>query len=224
VFLVPLLAVYEGGLLLLGGTHPEALRSGADTWLRHALEAVGLTDLYWPPVLIVVVLAGRAWLARRGRPADLLGVCSGMAIESVVCALGLWTVSRGLGPFLDSFGVHLQVSPKTSAAVLDVLSFVGAGIYEEVLFRLLLFSALVWTMRHVEVPSGTTVIAAALASALLFSAAHHFGEYGEPFDGYRFVFRTLAGLYFALVYQLRGFGVAVGGHACYDVMVGVLPL
>jgi hypothetical protein len=31
----------------------------------------------------------------------------------------------------------------------------------------------------------------------------------------------LAGTYFALVFRLRGFGVAVGAHACYDVLVGV---
>lgn len=48
------------------------------------------------------------------------------------------------------------------------------------------------------------------------------GPYGGPFDGYVFLFRTLAGLYFTAVYQVRGFGSAVGAHACYDVLVGVL--
>jgi hypothetical protein len=36
-----------------------------------------------------------------------------------------------------------------------------------------------------------------------------------------FVFRTVAGLYFTLLFVLRGFGVAVGAHAGYDVLVGV---
>ena len=31
-----------------------------------------------------------------------------------------------------------------------------------------------------------------------------------------------AGLYFALLFRLRGFGIAVGAHALYDVMVGVV--
>jgi hypothetical protein len=224
VFLVPLLAAYEGGLLWLGGAHPEALRSGADSWMHHALAAAGLTELYWPPALIVLILAGWAWLGRHNRPADLLGVCAGMAIESVVFALGLWGVSRGLGPFLDSFGVRLQLPPEVSGPLLDVLSFVGAGVYEELLFRLVLFTALVWFLQRVELVPRAAVLAGALASALLFSAAHHVGAFGEPFDGYRFLFRTLAGVYFAFVYQLRGFGVAVGGHACYDVMVGMLPM
>jgi len=52
--------------------------------------------------------------------------------------------------------------------------------------------------------------------------AHHLGAHGEPFNGSFFAFRTAAGLYFAALYRLRGFGVAVGAHACYDVLVGLL--
>ena len=44
----------------------------------------------------------------------------------------------------------------------------------------------------------------------------------EVFDAYVFLFRTLAGVYFAVLFQLRGFGIAVGAHACYDVLVGVV--
>ena len=64
------------------------------------------------------------------------------------------------------------------------------------------------------------VILAAAASALLFSAAHHVGPFGDPFDGYVFLFRTIAGVYFAVLMETRGFGIAVGAHACYDVLVG----
>jgi hypothetical protein len=53
------------------------------------------------------------------------------------------------------------------------------------------------------------------------AAAHHVGPFGEPFDRYVFVFRLLAGLYFAVVYRLRGFGIAAGAHALYGVVVGV---
>ena len=66
------------------------------------------------------------------------------------------------------------------------------------------------------------MIGSVLTSALLFSAAHHVGPYGEAFNHSVFLFRTLAGLYFALLYQLRGFGIAVGTHTCYDVLVGVV--
>src|SRR5262249_1754553 len=103
-----------------------------------------------------------------------------------------------------------------------VIAFVGAGIYEEVLFRLLLLSGLAGLFRLADLPRVIGLPLAAVASALLFAAAHHVGPNGEAFEGYGFLFRTLAGLYFALLYQLRGFGIAVGAHASYDLLVGLL--
>ena len=106
------------------------------------------------------------------------------------------------------------------AAFGQVVTYVGAGVYEEVMFRMLLFGGLAAVLRA-ALPGRAAVGLAALAAALTFAAAHHFGPHGEALDGFNFVFRTLAGLYFTLVYRLRGFGVAVGAHACYDVLVGI---
>lgn len=226
LFLLPLLATYEVGVLWLGGTEPEALRNGADAWLRWGLEAFGLHQLYWAPVLLAVIFIVWSWGRRYDRPRDLFSVCIGMAIESIGYALGLWGLSRGLGPLLDSLDIELVCSPlgsETAAPALgQVITFVGAGIYEEVLFRLLLFTILVGLLRLLQAPTIITVLLAALASAAFFAAAHHIGPYGEDFDSYVFLFRTLAGVYFALLFQLRGFGIAVGAHACYDVLVGIV--
>src|SRR5207248_6458441 len=101
-------------------------------------------------------------------------------------------------------------------------SYAGAGIYEEALFRLLLLSALRWLLRQADFPPLGALGLAGLLSALLFSLAHHVGPQGEAFDAQVFFFRTLAGLYFAALYHFRGFGIAVGAHAGYDVLVGIL--
>ncbi len=222
LFLLPLLLAYEAGVLWLGGTHPEALRNGADSWLRWTLDGFGLSHLYLPPALIVVVFLIWSWLRRWDRPYDCVGLWIGMVMESAGFALGLWGLSRGLGPFLDRLGIRLNCPPSTEATLGQIITFVGAGIYEEVLFRLFLFSGLIWLLQQVQFSALKAVPLAALASALIFSAAHHVGPFGEALDSYVFLFRTLAGLYFALLYQLRGFGIAVGTHAAYDVLVGVL--
>jgi membrane protease YdiL (CAAX protease family) len=221
LFLLPLLLAYEGGVLWLGGAHPDTLRNGLDAWLRWGLEASGLQPLYWPPAVIALVFVVRSWLRRAERPADLVGVVIGMAIESVLFALGLWALSQGLLPLLAKVGSVLA-SPAPSAPGLgQVITYVGAGIYEEVVFRLVLFRALGRLLRLVQVQEPLATLTAAVVSAVLFSAAHHVGPYGEPYEGAVFLFRLLAGVYFALLFQLRGFGVAVGAHACYDVLVGV---
>jgi hypothetical protein len=215
------LAAYEAGVLWLGGTQPEALRNGADTWLRWGLEALGIHALYCTPALIVGLFLGWSLLRRGDRPQRLAWTGLGMLVESGLFALGLWGLSRGLGPLLDSLDVRLswQLSDRTLE---PIITFVGAGIYEEVLFRLLLIFLLSCVLKGAEVPALLATPLVTVASALLFSAAHHVGPYGEPFDGYVFLFRALAGLYFALLYQVRGFGIAVGAHVGYDILVGVL--
>ncbi len=222
LFLLPLLAAYEGGVVWLGGTNPEALRNGADTWLHWGLEAFGLSQLYWPPGLIALVFLAWSWQRRRDQPDDLIELLIGMALESMVFAGGLLALSRSVGPLLDRLGIALDLAPAADQALANVITFVGAGIYEEVLFRLALFGGLFWLLRRLEMPFLLAFPIAGLTAAVLFAAAHHAGPYGEAFDGYVFFFRTLAGLYFTLLFQLRGFGVAVGTHACYDVLVGVI--
>jgi hypothetical protein len=221
LFLLPLLGAYEGGVLWLGGAQPQTLRNGADTWLRWGLEAFGLSQLYWAPLLVAGVFVIWSLYRWGDRPWDVLGVEAGMAVESVAAALGLWGVSRALGPLLDGLGVRLQTAPPVDPAVGQVVTYVGAGIYEELLFRLLLYSGMVIVLRWAQVGLLVRVLVAGVGSAALFSAAHHIGPYGEAFDNYVFLFRALAGLYFALLYQLRGFAIAVGAHACYDVVVGL---
>jgi membrane protease YdiL (CAAX protease family) len=224
VFVVPLLAAYEIGVLALAPAQPDVLRNGADVWMRWALARMGLRQQGWPPVLLASGLVLWAWLRRRDRPGELVGTWIGMVAESTVLALGLWGVSRGLRPLLDHLGLPLTVAApaQPDPAVAQVVCFLGAGIYEEALFRLVLFSVLCWLFRQGEVtPWGATALAAT-ASALLFAAAHNIGPHGEEFEGGIFLFRTLAGLYFATLYSLRGFGIAVGAHAGYDVLVGVI--
>jgi membrane protease YdiL (CAAX protease family) len=222
LFLLPLLAAYEGGIIWLGGTHPEAFRSGADTWLRWGLQAFGLSQLYWTPLLVALVFLVWSWLRWHDRPGDLLGVCTAMAIESMLFAAGLLGLSRVLNPVLDSLGIVLASQGPTERVLGQVITFVGAGIYEEVLFRLFLYAGMVRLFRQIELPSWIAYGVAAATSALLFSAAHHAGPFGEAFDAYVFLFRSLAGLYFTFLFQVRGFGVVVGAHTCYDVLAGIL--
>jgi membrane protease YdiL (CAAX protease family) len=146
-----------------------------------------------------------------------------MAIESVVFAVGLMALGRGFGPLLDHMGIVLSPRPSTPAwPLVQAITYVGAGIYEEMLFRLLLFGGIVWTLKELQWSTPMMLALAAVAASLVFACAHHAGPYGEPFRAYIFVFRWLAGLYFTLLYQLRGFGIVVGAHACYDVLAGIL--
>jgi hypothetical protein len=220
LFLLPLLAAYEGGVLWLGGGRGAALRNGADAWLRWGLETFGVTQVYAAPAAVLLVLMLWSWWRWEDRPADPVTAFFGMAFESVLFAVLLWQFSRNFGPILDHFGVRLQIDVQKASAG-QVITYVGAGIYEEVLFRLGLFVGLCVLLRVVLLPGIVAVPLAGFAGAVLFAAAHHVGPYGEPVQPYVFLFRALAGLYFTLLFVGRGFGIAVGAHAGYDVLVGV---
>ena len=235
LFVLPLLATYEVGLYALGHTAPEDLRNGADAWLRAALGDVGISPIYGAPCLLVFILLLWGLLRRRGRPVDKLGVWVGMTIESAGYALLLLGLSQGLWHVLLRAD-HVLGQPNHRIAMLQlsgqatpepmwgqIVSYLGAGIYEETLFRLLIYAGLLRLFTWSEPRTSLLAVGlAAFGSALLFAAAHHIGPSGEPFNVYVLAFRTFAGLYFAWLYHARGFGIAVGAHAAYDVLVGLI--
>jgi membrane protease YdiL (CAAX protease family) len=235
LFVLPLLAVYELGVRWMAVATPEECRNGADAWLRAALAAGGISPAYGAPAILVLVLLAWTLWRRQDRPTDQVGVWIGMVVESAAFALVLLALSQGLWHLLqiaDRILCSHAPRPMTLAwpnraatpdpALELIIGYLGAGIYEETLFRLLLFSGLFSVLVFADLPASWSFVVAALASALLFAAAHHLGPHGEPFNGAFFCFRSAAGLYFAGLYRLRGFGVAVGAHAFFDVMVGLL--
>jgi membrane protease YdiL (CAAX protease family) len=240
LFVVPLLLFYEVGLYCLGTSDAASLRNGADVWLRSGLAWAGLSTAYGAPVALILLLLAWNLFYREDRPRDSVGVWISMTMESTVLAFVLYGASRCLWPPLYALGgvLHDSTAPvpplaiglpacdltapsASEPAMVNLVRFVGAGIYEEALFRLGLFSALLAAFNLGEMPRRWSIGLAAVGSALLFAGAHNLGPRGEPFEGPLFVFRTLAGAYFAGVYCLRGFGVAVGAHAGYDVLVGL---
>lgn len=230
VFITPLLVIYEAGVLLLG---PQAVRNGADVWLRGLLETLDFGQYFLLPVLAVAILLG--WHYTTGQPWRVSRpVLSGMLLESVVLALCLRgilyleaIVLRGLGAVLVSGEPLCQVATERPATAARLIGFMGAGVYEELLFRLILLSGLVWGLRQAGVRPRRAAAAAVVLTGLAFAWAHYVGPYGEPLQPHRFVFwyglvfRVLAGVFFGGLFLARGFGVTVGTHAAYDLLVRV---
>ena len=220
LFLVPLLAAYEGGVLWLGGDQADRLRNGADAWLRWMLDVFGIGQALAAPAIVLVVLLLWSWWRWTDRPDDPVTTWFGMAFESCLFAFLLWQFSRNFVPIIEHLGVPMVITIQTGR-VAQVLTYIGAGIYEEVLFRLGLFVGSYALLRLVKIPKVAAVVIASVGAAIAFAAAHHVGGHGEPMIPAVFLFRALAGLYFTLLFVGRGFGIAVGAHAGYDVLVGV---
>ena len=218
VFTMPLVLAYEGGVLLLGRGSP---RNGADVWLRSLLDSLGFGGYFLLPLLTVIGLL--AWHhVEHDRWAFRPGVLAAMVLESVVLASLLVGIARLQERFWPEILAVVPADAFDRGVLQRLIGFCGAGLYEEVLFRLLLLPAVVWGLGAIGWNSGSAALAGILLTSLLFSAAHYVGPLGDRFELYSFTFRTLAGIFFAVLLVVRGFGITAGTHAAYDMLVGLV--
>ena len=231
LFAMPLLLAYEGlAALLTGPGRTVQVRNAADVLLKQVF--ILAAGAHGQLVFMSAVIGISIWFVsrdlRRGGGLEA-SVFAGMLAESVVLALcfGLviGTITAQLLGSLHVLSIvataHPSLAPAQSVAQMSwptkLMLSLGAGLYEELLFRVLLVSGLAAGARRVLGMSrrGAGVLAA-LAGALIFSAFHYIGPYGDPFQIQSFVFRAISGVAFSALYLLRGFGITAWTHALYD--------
>ncbi len=216
IFITPLLVIYEAGVLALG---PDAaVRNGVDESLRQLLSRLGFSQYFLLPALTVSILLAWHYLTRR--PWRLSsGVFYGMIGECALLAICLRLFVQLQGMLQGILMETLTGTVKPHLASLT--AYLGAGVYEELLFRLLLVPLLIGVLRLLRLRPTASMVGAVLLSSLVFAAAHHIPPYGETFSWFSFSFRVLAGIFFAVLFVYRGFGIAAGTHAGYDLLVGL---
>jgi hypothetical protein len=207
---LPLWLLYE---VLRWWLAPED-RNGAEVLLLEQLERLGGAG----PHLASVGFALLLWVAARSlvrRRVPWMRVAGVIALEGTIYALMLGPLSQALAA---SAGRVLSTAPDGALAA-NLVGSIGAGIFEELVFRLGLMSALVWIgLRAVRAWSLPRQLAGAFAivvSALVFSWFHHLC--GQQFQRGVFVYRTMAGILLGVLMWTRGIGVCVYTHTIYDV-------
>ncbi len=259
ILVVPLFVIYQIGILSTDGVQngvdfvtPKLLALFNGNKISYvlfnffilALMGLGVWFLrkrqqFSPKLFGFLILEGTAY-----------GLLLGTTISSVLQKAGLMALQSNAAAATEP-----QLGPVDNF----VLSL-GAGLYEELVFRLILLGGSVWLITSVvrfrtaltarsagqwtqgqelstpKVFWNTLVSApgvpdldrwskvgialgAIFFTSILFSAVHYVGGLADDFTLYSFLFRFLAGIFFAVLYYVRGFAVAVYTHAIYDVMV-----
>jgi hypothetical protein len=225
LFALPLLLAYEALAAALAGPNSASqVRNGADVLLKEAFIAVAGRN--GPLIFIAAVVGIGIWFVARDikrsgkgvRPlvfgamlaesialAAVFGVVIGTITVKLLGSLHVLASAAGPGPIASmSWSTRLMLS-------------LGAGLYEELLFRVLLVSALAAGARSVF---GWGVrgagVFATLVGALIFSVFHYIGPFGDPFRLTSFTFRAISGVAFSALYLLRGFGITAWTHSLYD--------
>jgi hypothetical protein len=113
----------------------------------------------------------------------------------------------------------------------NIVTGIGAGIYEELVFRLILICLLMLFFQDaLGFSHKNSIVLSVLISAALFSAHHHIDFFSgrpnvvDPFNLVRFTFRTIAGIYFAALFAIRGFGITAGTHAFYNIIAVTITI
>jgi hypothetical protein len=218
---LPLLLLYEGLILLVNQGQVMQVRISAEVWMKRVLPALGTAG--WHVMAVVVLLIGVGiYLYERKRHIPIRPRYFGWMIgESAVYAVVLaFLVSSIVGMIFAAAPETLAAAQMAEQSVWTKLALsIGAGLYEELLFRVVLVGGLYVLLKNVFSKPTAAYVIAALVGALLFSAVHYIGALGDDFTLASFTFRFLFGLALNVVFLVRGFGVAAWTHALYDVMI-----
>ncbi len=213
---LPIFLVYHLGVVFLPVQNAAdllttELRSLAG---KSLLGYAGLTVAIGAAFILVLSVMGR------GRSLDpkrfLLLAAEGCVYAMLMRAAGAWAV----GSLPMTAGGPLD----RPGAFTGIVMSLGAGFYEEVVYRVGLYGGGAWLIKLVfgKVPAFVMQIGWAVICAMAFSAWHYVGPYGDPWDLQSFVFRATCGLVLTAIYAFRGFAPAVWTHAVYDIWVMVL--
>ena len=214
IFTLPLFLLYEVGIFLISSRDIDQLRNGADVLMRQVLESFGVYGMYgFGGTFLIGFLIAFLRQKKNLRTSEIESrFLLIMFFESIVWATLLVIMMIKIPTFLSlSNEDHL---------IQQVVLAIGAGIYEEFVFRVLLISglAILFGLIFNWGEFGKSFLSVIISSAI-FSIFHFFGSYGDTFSFPLFFVRFFAGIFLAMIYIFRGFGITAYAHSIYDLFV-----
>ena len=211
---LPLLVIYEI-LIVLSQSKYWGIRNAADVWIRTFLMAFDLQAQHITFVLIGISLALIPIAKSRARGIKLkANYFALMFAESLAFSLFLGVVLQSI---LRMGG--LSSGGPGSGLMQNLALSVGAGLFEEIIFRVLLLNLLFLLLSPLFKKKVVSAVVAVLLASFLFSLSHYVGTMADTWQLYSFMFRWAAGLLFTVLYFIRGFAITAYTHALYDIWV-----
>ena len=214
LFTLPLFFLYEVNILFLSWDDILVVRNGADFLMRNILESFDIYGLYGLGLVFFLgLLVTYIFFIKEDQQQEVnVNFLFIMLAESMMWSVVLY--------FLLFKFMVLLMNPVGKTILQQVTLAIGAGIYEEFLFRVLLIAGLSGILGFVFMWNKTfkNIIAVVLSGGI-FSAFHFMGEYGDFFSMELFLIRFFAGLILGVLYTYRGFGITAYTHSIYDLIV-----
>ncbi len=227
---LPLLIVYEILAVAMQNQNTEPVRNGIDLlfrnmalqfgsfdfsshWFQWLVNRLSFHGVFVLGALFVLLFVGAFYSFVRDRPVFKIRYCLLIILES---GIYVWLLAIAAQLLTNEIVAHLTLSQQTQAAL---MVSIGAGVFEELLFRALIYGALTFLVIKMMDARRTWPIKPVmmLLSAFLFAWAHDLSRLNVL--DYQFMYRVIMGVFFCVLYEFRGLGVAVWTHALYDIAV-----
>ena len=210
ILAAPLFLIYELSVIIAD----LRVRNGADAIISRSLSRLPFLDPNYFKIIIIIIIFGVLFLRTDDRRLRMAFIPLIFA-ESIIYSIFLGTVVNKILEPLVNFPFLFSRSQLPANAI----TAVGAGLYEEFLFRFLLFGFLFWAGKKIFSDKVIPGILAGIVASILFSAYHYLGSLAPPFELYSFLYRMVGGMVLTAIYYYRGFAIAAYTHAFYDLWI-----
>lgn len=215
---LPLFLAYELLILISQPETSQIVRISVDSWFKSIFSLFGVNTV--SITLLVVAFFGIFILYKEREQLRRL------RFKFFPLMIGESVIYASLVTLVATFFVSMVFAISTNDPISSLSGLqkfalsLGAGLYEELFFRVILVSLLILVFKKVfNNKNWAATTAAIVLSALLFSMVHYVGSMGDAFTLSSFAYRFVFGLMLNGIYVWRGFGIAAWTHAIYDLMV-----
>ncbi len=212
ILTLPALAIYELGVLILFRDSFFELRNTGEVLLRSLFESIGLRNplavsLILLAIFLIVMVRGYKIEKKQGIKADYIIY---MLLESMFWGFLLFMALQMFTRLpLQVYSFEDKIS--------NINLAIGAGIFEELIFRLVIIGAMmVIFTRGLNLVHHWSIILAILLSAIVFAAFHLLME---PYSFPVFMQRVVGGILLGSLFYQRGYGVSAYTHIIYNILI-----
>lgn len=221
---LPVFLAYIAGSFFLNAGEGVRVVNGAEKILFDTATLFGTLPPVAAEFFLVATVSGILYWDRQkhGLITPRLSFFALTAVEALFAGLALMVATS----WLTGIVFHLAAGPtemiaaqSESLSIFKTIHAFGSGLYEELLYRVILLGGVLALFRALRIPGTFARVTAVVFVAILSAWLHYTGPFQDSFAVYPFLYRVYGGVFCSAVYLWRGFGTAAWSHVIFDIAV-----
>ena len=217
--LFPLLILYELIFLILFHDSNIQIRNSADVILRNFIFFLRNSSQFTYLIFLITLFIAYFFTNYKSYKNYKFNLYYNIMIflESFILSLILLFLLNGFNIYNGSYNLVYD------NVLLHFYFCLGAGIWEEFIFRLIIFNVIFYIFKFI-IPLNMSCILSIVFSSIIFSIFHYTGNMAYDFNYLSFLIRFVGGVSLCLIYIYRGIGISSLTHCFYDILLLILTI